>query len=44
MFEPTISKETESISSMFGNKKSQDEQVNELMPEEMEQFEQQGRL
>ena len=44
IFEPTISKEAESISSIFGDKKSQDKQVNELMPEEMEQFEQQGRL
>jgi hypothetical protein len=44
IFEPTITKEAESISSMFGNNTSQDEQVNELMPEEAEQFEQQGRL
>ena len=43
-FLPTISKEAESISSIFGDKKSQDKQVNELMPEEMEQFEQQGGL
>ena len=44
VFEPTISKETESINSMLGNDTSQDEQVNELMPEETEQFEQQSRL
>ena len=46
VFEPTISKDVEATSEMLGvnNKKSQDEQVNELMPEEMEQFEQQGRI